>query len=213
MQFLISFNITEEKAVTLANNDPIGRELKQAKKCLDENYGEYPRYTPHDDKQDSNTFGMISVLLTVIGTVIAAVIGAYYTVKKTQEKRINEAREIGKTTIESGVTKIEEILKKKRPYHDPKTSMTLSYVNQKISTTPFKSVISSGSFLYFSTGLQSALDTLYFQVEYHNNTLSELERLVIKAKTERLRSSTKQMLLDLMLQLVITEENIQDECN
>ncbi|MCV0367482.1 MAG: hypothetical protein K5798_09520 [Nitrosopumilus sp.] len=201
VSFLISKGITESQAHILAKSDPQGIRLHDAMLCLD------PAYTQANS--NSYDYAWIYAVIGASASVAGAFFVARYTITKSETKRAENIREKGIETIRIALTDVDSTLNKKRTFHDKKTNSQIDYVNQKFSTTPFESIISSGTFSYFTTDLQKRMDVLYFALRSHNQQLDVLERLKVKSDTETLLPKTQDVIIDMMLQIVINENQIK----
>lgn len=111
---------------------------------------------------------IIQIIAIITPLTIGAVTSTWFTIKY-----------LAKRSIKSAINKMEESFEdnKKVSFIHPVTKQKFKYLNRKMTTTPFDSIVSSGAFKHFSIELQNALDNLYSQIKYRNEVLEELGKI------------------------------------
>lgn len=212
VEWLIASGVSGDKARDLAGNDPPGIMLDDALKCMGAMDADR---MPHSGSPESYAADRIlDHVVTAVIAATAAVIGAVFTIRRSEKGRIDNIRSASRGVIMESLKETGEILKRPREYTsmgaDGGPAEAIPYVNQKISATPFESIINSGSFAYLSSETQRIVDTMHFRISEHNKIHSDLQDIIARSKMERLRPKSKEVILDLILGLFINEAKLKE---
>ncbi len=149
----------------------------------------------HNLEQESMT-----LLFTFFVAVIAALIGAGYSIWKTQKDRENEIKKTTKKTLETESRDLKQIYSEITGFESISTGETWFYINKQFSTITYEAIINSGSFMYLKSDMQSILNEVYFRVRQYNMIFHKFEDLVAKAATENLRKEGKVLIMENYIQ-------------
>lgn len=189
---LTSGNSDTERIKEYLKNDSLWKQIKQSEVCLGLN----------SKTTDEQIFGDQEISKIVIGIIAGPIIGIVGTEwAKRWITRKNAIKAIHKEMI--SIT--EMLINDKLPFDHPLVPESVEYLNQRITTTAFETVISSGAMMYLSPKLQERLDALYFQIKHHNKTLERLDEFYAKWRTEKLSLEGDTVMIELIEQLSLTD--------